>query len=116
MVAAMNLLALDIPYHIVPFWTSKQYDKLLQFTGVQPMQSAVHYQGNPEELDFVAYYEAGRGIQFACGTQKDDNRMIVVNEGLRLQIMPDLNEFSVDDIDYNEWAKTLRVTPSNFMI
>ena len=56
MTAAYNMLALRIPWHQIPVFQTKQYDKKLQLTGFAKNYNSIHVIGDVKNWDFLAFY------------------------------------------------------------
>lgn len=52
----------NIPFHMVPFWTFKLNDKVIQYTGFAKYFDEVFIDGDLDKLDFIAYYSVDNEV------------------------------------------------------
>jgi len=103
-IAALNILALKIPYTATPFFQTEQYNQILRYSGQTENYYEVFIDGDVSKWDFIAYYAKMNGeISAALATDSRRKDILVINEALRLQLMPDIDEIK----DKSETIRTI---------
>ena len=77
--AAYNMLALNIPYHMVPFQTVKSIDREVKLVGYNALYDDVHVIGDIDKWDFVVLYSL-TGFLVACATTPSQKRIAGIFE------------------------------------
>ncbi|CAD8050095.1 unnamed protein product [Paramecium sonneborni] len=104
MTAAYNMLALNVPWHQIPFTYTEQFGKVLQQTSSWPQFDEVHIEGDLKKWDFIIYYGMNDFVVGAVGTPSKQNRVAIVNEGIRCKNLPFMSDlkngkYSTKDIE-----------------
>lgn len=68
MTAAYNTLALNIPWHQIPFEQYEIFGKVLQHIGYAKVENEVHIQGDIKNWDFIAFHAWNGEINAVTGT------------------------------------------------
>jgi NADPH-dependent 2,4-dienoyl-CoA reductase/sulfur reductase-like enzyme len=84
--AARNMLGPELPYDHVPFFWTRQFGVSLTSAGYTDQWEDVILTGEPDELNFSAYYIKDGSIQAIAGTQTD--RTITFMEQMRTGRLP----------------------------
>ncbi|KAL4438557.1 hypothetical protein ABPG74_015455 [Tetrahymena malaccensis] len=92
MTAGYNTLALNIPWHQIPFEQYEIFGKVLQHIGYANVENEVYIQGDVQNWDFVAFHAWEGEILAVTGTPSQSKRINILNEAIRLELMPHLIE------------------------
>jgi len=99
--AARSMLGFKGEYREVPFFWTKQYDKVIKYTGFTRNYDRIVYRGEVEGGDFLAgYYRDGK-LEAAAGMGKT-RELIIVSEMLRAGIPLQPERFQDEGTDLRE--------------
>ena len=79
-----------MPYQIIPYDELCMYNNTIQEIGNLAWFSEIHYLGNPESLNFQAFYVKGNLVYKVVGTSKK-GEMQIYNEAMKLGLMPTID-------------------------
>lgn len=113
--AARAMLGSNEPYREVPFFWTKQYDKVLKYVGYSKGYDRLVYRGNVESGNFLAgYYTKGQGegspleLRAAASMGRSDE-IIIVSELLKAGISVPPEVFQDESSDLREFFEKKRV-------
>lgn len=90
-IAAYNMIGKRIPHTSVPFFWSRQYDMSFRFVGYSGDFDNVHIEGNPEGMNFIAYYGKENKVVAAASVGRDPATNIV-GQAMESNMMPTMEE------------------------
>lgn len=70
-IAGKNMAGQRIPYRSVPFFWSAQYELTLRYLGQTKEFDEIHYDGQVEAQEFIAYYAAQGKVKAVLGLKRD---------------------------------------------
>lgn len=107
--AALNVLALSIPFHMLPFSNYNFFGKTFFAVGHQNVFSDFYIDGSLKDMSFIAYYGVGDSIVSAFGSPNKKYEMSVIREAIRLHLLPPLSKIKGKTIDIDKLAEKIRV-------
>lgn len=90
-VAAFNMLDKHIPFDIIPFFWTRNFNKTLQYTGYHREFDEVFVDGSLEDHKFVAYYIKDDKVQAATALGAGA-AIHILKEAMRLGMLPSASE------------------------
>jgi NADPH-dependent 2,4-dienoyl-CoA reductase/sulfur reductase-like enzyme len=90
--AALNMIGPNLPFDRVPFFWTRQFGVSLTYAGHADQWDDVIITGEPDELDFSAYYVKDNRLLAIAGTQAE--RTIAFMEQMRTGELPAPHELS----------------------
>ena len=98
------------PLHQVMTDYKTYFSKDLRLVGDQPRYQDCFVEGSVEDMDFIAYYSNFNGsVSMAVGSPSQQNKMCVINEAMRLSMMPQLEQIrQTNGLDFKMLDKSIR--------
>ena len=102
--AAFNMLDKHVPLDGVSFFWTKQWDKTLQYSGFAEKYDEVFIDGDLKTLNFAAFYLKDDKV-LAVAAMNRPNLALLINEAMKLNIMPRASDVKAGKFDVQELKK-----------
>ncbi|HEV7700120.1 MAG TPA: FAD-dependent oxidoreductase [Pyrinomonadaceae bacterium] len=102
-IAAHNMIGRNVPYNVIPFFWTHQFDAGLLYVGHAEQWDEILYQGDASARDFLAFYTKDGRVLAVAGMNRD-REMAAIDELMRLAKMPLAAELKSSSVD---WVKLL---------
>jgi NADPH-dependent 2,4-dienoyl-CoA reductase/sulfur reductase-like enzyme/nitrite reductase/ring-hydroxylating ferredoxin subunit len=109
-IAAYNMLEKDIPYDIIPFFWTRNYNKTLSYTGYHRDVDEVYIDGSLEESKFVAYYIKNDKVHAAAAFNSGLS-IHIIKEAMRLGMMPSASQIKDKSVTVQDLAAQIKAKP-----
>ncbi len=100
-IAGMNMAGAEKPFDSVPFFWSHQHEAGLAYVGHARRWDDIHYEGNVEDYNFLAFYLLDGEVQAVLGMGRDQE-LAAIHELMRDGHMPHAGELKREKIDWLE--------------
>lgn len=97
-IAGRNAAGQTTTYRDVPFFWTAHFGTNVRYVGHASSWDSIVIDGDPSDLDFIAYYVADGTVHAACGAGRD-KEMAAIQELMRRDRMPTVAELDGGDID-----------------
>lgn len=97
--AGYNLAGVEQPYRNVPYFWTAHFGTSIRYVGHASSWDDIIYDGMPEDREFIAFYVEDDQVLAACGTGRDAE-MAAIEELLRRDLMPSIDELRSGSVDY----------------
>ncbi len=98
-IAGYNMAGKKEPYKMTPFFWSTQQETNFRYVGYVKDYDRIIYDGNVEEEEFIAFYIKNKKVLAALGVNRDEE-MAAIQELIREDNMPDLDDLEAGYVDY----------------
>lgn len=98
-VAGYNLAGEDTPYRSIPYFWTAHFGTSIRYVGHASSWDEIVYEGVPEEREFIAFYVEDGRVLAAAGSNRDKD-MAAIEELMRRDLMPGIDELRSGRIDY----------------
>jgi hypothetical protein len=103
-VAGKNMAGQRVPYHSVPFFWSAQYDLNLRYLGQAKAFDEIHYDGQVEAQEFIAYYAAQGKVKAVLGLKRDAD-LAAIHHLMQQDRMPPLAAIKRAPVDWPQYVR-----------
>ena len=98
-VSARNLAGENKAYESIPFFWTAHFGTSIRYVGHAAGWDDVIYDGSPEERRFIAFFVEGGLVHAAAGLDRD-REMAAIEELMRRNLMPSVDELRRGGVDY----------------
>ena len=98
-IAGYNLAGDETPYRSVPYFWTAHFGTSIRYVGHAAEWDEIVYDGRPEDRTFIAFYLRDEEVVAAAGSGRDKD-MAAIEELMRRQMVPRVEELRAGGIDY----------------